>query len=116
MRPTSVRLNSSTVAMSRSPCGATTVTPLACVTSMSMLVLGFGWCSLLGALGGRSPALAVLDQGPAGAALSGDVDREAVGNALDQVEPVAAVGQGLEIGALVLIGIERLAEVFGLRS
>src|SRR6266487_2833801 len=117
MRPASVRFTSSTVAMSRSPCGATTATPLDCVTSMSMISFVLA-PSLLesraGPLGGGSPPLAVLDHGPARAPLPGDVDREAVGDTLDEKEPVAAVGEGVEVGRLVQLGVEGLAEILDL--
>jgi len=70
--------------------------------------------SLAGPLGGGSPPLAILDHGPTRAALPGDVDREAVGNILHEKEPVAAVGEGAEVGRLVQLGVEGLAEILDL--
>src|SRR5215467_4484591 len=113
--PVSALRTSGTAAMSRSPRGTTTATPLDCVTSMFMCVpCWIGSRPGAAGSGGGPMARTVLDHGPPGAVLAGHVDGKAVRDRLHEKDAVAASGQRLEIGSIVLLGIERLAEVLHL--
>src|SRR5262249_29680518 len=64
--------------------------------------------------GGGSMARSVLDHGPPRTVLASPVDGKAVRDRLHEKDAVATLGQRLEIGSIVLLGIERLPEVLHL--
>src|SRR4029453_18145613 len=117
----SARRTSCTVAMSRSPRGDRTATPLDCVTSMSIIgsqsgsgVRNRSRSGRAPGGGGRPTSREVFHHGPPGAALTRHVNGETVRDGPDEEDSVAPLRHGLEVGRLVAVGVEGLAEILDL--